>query len=388
MTAVTTSPRDSGSPTASVEVLPKHLVLEHAGAVMRFHHVWLRDNCGCAQCRVIESGERALFTASIPDDIAVRHAHADAETGLLAVEFTDGHSARYGFSWLHEHDYSSGSRSGPEPILWDAGLAQVPSFSHAEVVGTTAGQVAYLEAVRDYGVALITETPCETGEVERFASFIGHLRETAFDRIHEVRFDPDGYNVAHTARELKPHTDLPGYQWPPSIQLLHVLTNEAIGGETVLVDGWSVLAELRRRDAEAFALLTGIPLTFSLFNDREVIQGTAPMVLLDPAGNVRLFRFSNQLAHPIDASFDDMDAFYRAYRLLGRLLDSAEHQVSFRAKAGDLITVHGHRVLHGRRSFDPTTGARWLQDAYLEYDDLMDRLLVLQGRHIPSSPDR
>jgi len=50
-----------------------------------------------------------------------------------------------------------------------------------------------------------------------------------------------------------------------------------------------------------------------------------------------------------------------------------------------MLSVHGHRVLHGRLAFDPTSGARHLQDAYMDYDDLMARRRVLLGSHKPMS---
>jgi gamma-butyrobetaine dioxygenase len=98
---------------------------------------------------------------------------------------------------------------------------------------------------------------------------------------------------------------------------------------------------------------------------------------------VRTLRFSNQLALPITASFDDVSQFYDAYRTLGRMLDDDHYKLVFRSNTGDLLTVHGHRVLHGRKAFDPLSGARHLQDVYMEYDDLMDRLNVLSGTHKP-----
>jgi gamma-butyrobetaine dioxygenase len=243
--------------------------------------------------------------------------------------------------------------------------------------------LAYLEAVRQYGAAIVTNTPSVDGEVARFAETIGHVRETAFERVHNVRHDPAGYNVAHTALELKPHTDLPSYHWPPSIQLLHFLVNDSEGGESVLVDGWSVLTDLRRTNRAAFDTLCRVPVTFQLFSEDEDTKATAPIIQLDTAGRVRTLRFSNQLALPISASFDDVGEFYGAYRLLGQMIDSDHYKLSFRSNTGDLLTVHSHRVLHGRKAFDPTSGARHLQDVYMEYDDLMARHNVLSGTHKP-----
>jgi gamma-butyrobetaine dioxygenase len=373
----------------TVELHATYLDLTHAAGTCSFHYVWLRDNCACGECRVSQSGERAVFTADIPDDIAPERAEVDETTGRLHLEWKDGHSTRFSIRWLLDREYSSEGRARDDhrPTLWDASLASVPTFEHADVVGTVDGQLAYLEAIREYGVAIATGTPSVDGEVERFAETVGHVRETAFERIHNVRHDPHGYNVAHTPVELKPHTDLPSYSWPPSIQLLHFLVNEATGGESTVTDGWAVLEDLRREDPEAFETLARIPVTFQLFSHDEDTYATAPIIQLDPDGRVRTFRFSNQLAQPLRASLADVESFYRAYRTLGRRIDSDRYKVIFKTSSGDLLTVHSHRVMHGRLAFDPASGGRHLQDVYMDFDDLMARRRVLLGHHIPEPAD-
>jgi gamma-butyrobetaine dioxygenase len=369
-----------------LELGDDHLTLSgHGAGPSSFHYVWLRDNCGCPECRIVQSGERALFTATIPDDIAPTRADLvdEGEAPSLRLDWNDGHTTTYSVAWLLDHDYSS-ERPEPGPVLWDASLEEVPTFEHDAVVGTSEGQLAYLDAIRTRGVAVVRHVPPVEGEVERFAEKIGHVRETAFERIHNVRHDPTGYNVAHTPVELKPHTDLPSYHWPPSIQLLHFVVNEATGGESTVTDGWKVAEDLRRDDPAAFDVLTRVPVTWQLFSSDEDTYATAPIIQLDTLGRIRTFRFSNQLAQPLQASYDDVGAFYRAYLLLGRMIDGPGYKVAFKARTGDLLTVHGHRVMHGRLAFDPTSGGRHLQDVYMEHDDLMARRRVLLGTHIPA----
>ncbi len=360
------------------------------GVSMCFHYIWLRDNCGCPECRVAQSGERRVFTAAIPRQLRPRVAVLDAASGALQITWPDGHRSRYSGDWLTRHDYSR--PRAPEPAaqrqLWTARGAAIPTFDHQDVVGTRDGQLAYLDAIHAHGAAVVHGTPSVSHEVERFSAAIGcHVRETAFERVHNVRHDAQGYNVAHTALELKPHTDLPSYHWPPSIQLLHFLVNEAQGGASTLTDGWAVLADLRAQDPSAFETLCRIPVTFQLFSPEEDTRATAPLVQLDARGEVTAFRFSNQLALPVDAGFDDVTTFYDAYQKLGAMIDSGDFTQEFRTESGDLLTVHAHRVLHGRRAFDPASGNRHLQDVYLEYDDLMARRRVLRGTHIPRGPE-
>jgi gamma-butyrobetaine dioxygenase len=372
------------SQTTQVSLHDDHVALDAGPS--RFHYVWLRDNCWCDECRVVQSGERRLVTASIPDDLKALDASTDDTA--LNVQWSDGHHSRYDLGWLAAHDYSrSPVAAEPRRTLWDASISGIPRFRHDALVADRAEQIAFLEAVQEYGAALVSGLPSVDHEVERFAERIGHVRETAFERVHNVRNDPTGYNVAHTALELKPHSDMPSYHWPPSIQLLHFLVNEADGGESTLVDGWRVLADLRATQPDAFDVLTRVPVTFQLFSEDEDTRATSPIVQLDPLGRVTTFRFSNQLALPVRAEFDLVQPFYDAYRTLGRMLDSPTYKHAFATETGDLLTVHGHRVLHGRMAFDPESGPRHLQDVYMEYDDLMARLNVLRGTHKPAPSD-
>lgn len=367
----------------TVELGDRCVTLEVAGARRTYHYVWLRDNCWCGACRVQQTAERMLYTADIAPDVAPVRAWLD-DRATLHIEWHDGHRSAYTSAWLTRYDYSDAARAARrhDPVLWAADVTP-PVFDHADVVGGASGQLAYLDALRDVGVAVVRGVPTVPGEVERFASALGHVREVAFERVHNVRHDPEGYNVAHTPIELKPHTDMPSYSWPPSVQLIHFLVNRADGGESVVVDGWRVLADLRRDEPDAFAVLASVPVPYQLFSATEDTYAVAPMVQLDPEGRVATFRYSNQLACPLDVAAELVEPFYAAYRRLGAMIDGPEYRVVFRAVDGDLLTLHGHRVLHGRLPFDPASGARHLQDAYMEWDDLMARRRVLRGEHRP-----
>ena len=368
-----------------VDLEERTLTIERTtGSPMRFHYVWLRDNCWCSECRVEQTAERRLLTWSIPEDI--RANTVVVVEGGIVLDWSDGHRSTFSLDWLESNDYGrNGLRAARgEATLWASDF-QVPRFAHESVVEGGPGQLAYFDAVREYGVAIVEDVPTVPGEVERFAEAVGHVREVAFERVHNVYHDPNGYNVAHTPLELKPHSDMPSYHWPPSIQLLHFLANDAEGGESVVVDGWRALSLLKSTDPEAFEILTRVPVPYQLFSEDEDTFAVAPMVQLGPDGEVATFRFSNQLALPISIDFEMVEPFYDAYRKLGNLIDNPEAKVIFKARNGDLLTVHGHRVLHGRMPFVPGTGARHLQDVYMEYDDFMARRRVLMGIHKPIS---
>jgi gamma-butyrobetaine dioxygenase len=362
----------------------RHLSVVVDGVERYFHYMWLRDNSWAPEDRIGQTGERRLFTAHIDPDIAPKVASYDTHTGLSVV-WTDGGASTYSPQWLRRYDYSDEARAGRQyrPTLWDEQPTSPRRFGHADVVGNPQAQLAYLDAVREFGAAIVTNVPAVDGESARFAETIGHVREIAFERVHNVRTDPTGYSIAHTPMELKPHTDMPSYAWPPSIQLLHFLTNQATGGETTLTDGWAALAELRREHPQHFDTLVRTPVPFQVFSDEEDTATEAPLIQLDTERQVRLLRFSNHLAQPLSIRFEQVEAFYDAYCALGRIIDSGRYRVTLKAQNGDLITVHGHRVLHGRLPYDPESGTRHIQDVYMEFDDLTARARVLRGDHKP-----
>src|SRR5947199_386952 len=55
---------------------------------VRFHALWLRDNCPCSECRH-ESGQRLLDTRSLPDDLAI------VAVDGCTVSFSDGHVSSF-----------------------------------------------------------------------------------------------------------------------------------------------------------------------------------------------------------------------------------------------------------------------------------------------------
>ncbi|NIR29053.1 MAG: DUF971 domain-containing protein [Gammaproteobacteria bacterium] len=363
---------------------PRSLVLywsDHRES--EFHYIWLRDNCRCPECLHPVTFERSLLTAAIPREVAPDEARIEADGSLYVRWPGEGHESRYPAQWLRGHCYSAQARAERRrrPRLWDARLADdLPAMAHSAVVGSDEGLLRFLEMFRDYGFTLVRGVPTVPGEVARFADHVAYVREIIFGRVHDVLNLPDAYNVAQTAIELRPHTDLPSYGWPPSVQLIHCLMNQAQGGESIVVDGFQIASRLREEDPDAFAVLTRVGVQFRLYASDGDTLARAPMIQLDTEGELQIFRFSNQLIQPLDIPGEWVEPFYDAYRKLSLMVLDARNQVRFRLASGDMIVAHGHRVMHGRAAFDPSSGRRHLQDAYMEFDDFLGRIRLLRGK--------
>lgn len=229
------------------------------------------------------------------------------------------------------------------------------------------------------GAVLLVDAPSEPESLEHLAPRLGPIREVLFERIHNVELDPEGYNVAHTALELPPHNDMASYTFPPTVQALHFLANDATGGESVIVDSWTVLETMRSETPEAFDALATMPVPFRQFDANNETFATQPMVRLDADGNLAALRYSNQLMQPLNPTRPGVATFYRAYHELSSRLADHANQVEFRVDGGECLVVAANRVLHARRSFVPD-GRRHLQDAYFEHDNVRNHLTVLERR--------
>jgi gamma-butyrobetaine dioxygenase len=102
------------------------------------------------------------------------------------------------------------------------------------------------------------------------------------------------------------------------------------------------------------------------------------VVRLDHHQDYYEVRYSNALLAPLQCDPNDILPFYRAYQHYSRLLRDPKWEYSFRLEPGDCEVFDNRRVMHGRQEFDAQTGARHLQGCYIDTDDFLSRLRVLE----------
>ncbi len=104
----------------------------------------------------------------------------------------------------------------------------------------------------------------------------------------------------------------------------------------------------------------------------------APIIALDAVGQVSEIRMANFLRGPFDTSVEQMPKLYRAYRRFIGLTREPQFRLVQRLEPGQLWCFDNRRTLHARNAFDPTSGARHFQGCYVDRDELLSRILVLQ----------
>jgi gamma-butyrobetaine dioxygenase len=336
---------------------------------------WLRDNCQCHECRIVQTDERRWQPWTDPTAPVVTSVNVVG--GELHITWAGGHSSTFGpADW--EKIRKTGARGVWTARLWGSGY-EVERFDHHQCIDDQITRRSMFKALRRDGAVVVTGSPTEAGTVIELLRALGiTLRDSSLGLIFDVKLDPAGYNIAFTAEEVPPHNDNAQYTHPPSGQVLAMLVNDAQGGNSVVVDGWSVLDRLNRDHPEAIDVLTRVEVGFRQYSADADAFTRAPLVVRDRDGRFVQLRFSNQLMQPLAFDDTDLGAWYQAYRLLGAAIADPANHVSFRLSAGDTLFVHGYRVLHARTAYRPD-GARHLQDVYFDIDDVFGHLARMTG---------
>ena len=383
MTAVT---RTSNQPDIRPEILECGEVVNvnwPGNGASRFHALWLRDNGQDARTRDPSNYQKLITLNDIPEFTRVESAVVEDNTLLRLVFGPDQWTTEIDLDWLWAHRYDRAeSNSGLCPAsitTWGAEFSHdIPVASFTDAKRDPAVLLDWLRNIDRYGLAMLTDVPAQSEAVLDVIALFGIPRETNYGRYFEIKSVPNPINLAATSLGLQVHTDNPYRDPVPTLQFFGCLRNEAVGGESVVVDGFRAAERLRAHAPEDFELLTKHSVQFDFHGGAlDHLRSSRPMIECTPEGQLLCVRFNNRSADAFtEIPFEVMPDFYRAYRRFATLLTSDELQVEFKLRAGSLFVTDNTRVLHGRKSFTGD-GLRWMQGAYADKDALRSKIAVL-----------
>src|SRR5262249_12089115 len=144
--------------------------------------------------------------------------------------------------------------------LWHSGLqSSLPEFEFAAVAAGGQALRGWLTEVAELGFAILRGGPADEKTVLNVVEWFGFVRETNYGRLFDVQSVVNPPTLACTSLALGAHTDNPYRDPTPTLQLLHCISSTAAGGDSTLVDGFSVAHDLPN---EHYALLAQHPLRF------------------------------------------------------------------------------------------------------------------------------
>jgi gamma-butyrobetaine dioxygenase len=347
------------------------------GTNMPFPTIWLRDNCPSGLHP--ETHERLLDLLSIAETPILTSATIDGETAVLS--YADGHISRMPTSLLNAHCPGQPNfHTGDIPVqLWraDHGAANILRHAATSILAEDFALKNWMQDTATFGLTIVDHLQDRTEAGVEIAERIGFLRATNFGTTFEVVNMPDPNNLAYTSVALPLHTDLPNQEVPPGYQFLHCLANEAVGGGSLLADGFAMAEDLRTEDLDAFQLLCDVSIPFRFHDDSADIRVHRPVITLGSKGEVIEIRYNAHLAGVFDMSSEIMPAYYRAYRAYMAKTRDPKYRLTLKLKAGEMVVFDNRRILHGRDSFDPSTGFRHLHGCYVDRGEFFSRLRLL-----------
>lgn len=342
--------------------------------------IWLRDNCPTGLHP--DTQERTLDLLSLDDTPQLTAARLDGATVVLT--YADGHISPMPVALLSAH--RPGQRAFDAGLVpaahWRADLGSngIPRHSAGRLLAGDAAFQDWLQDTARLGLTIVTDLPNDPEAGVGLAQRIGFLRKTNFGTTFEVINKPDPNNLAYTAVALPLHTDLPNQEVPPGYQFLHCLANEAEGGGSIFADGFAMAEDLRSDNPEAFRLLAEVPIPFRFHDNTADIRVHRPVITLGADGRVIEIRYNAHLAGIFDMAADVMPAYYRAYRAFMAKTRDPHYRVTLKLQAGEMVAFDNRRVLHGRDSFDPSTGFRHLRGCYVDRGEFMSRLRLFEAK--------
>ena len=370
----------------------RSLRLRAGGRSARFHAIWLRDNAPDDETRSPRNGQRLIAVQDLPAATAI--AAAGIRSGRLHVTFSpEGRTLDYDIAWLFGNAYDrpppvGEGWIGPEIETWDRDSMPALPYAHFETLRADSAALRdWLGQLIRYGVGRVGRGPLREGALMEVVDLFGFVRETNYGRHFEVRTEVDPINLASTEMGLPAHTDNPYRDPVPSVQVLYCLESSAAGGESRVVDGFRVAERLRDESREWFGLLSRYCARFEYTGQPgTVLRSRRPMIELGPDGELLAVRFNNRSMAAIrDVPYDEMEAYYAAYRRFGELAEDPQLGIEFPLRPGECFVIDNTRVLHARRAYSGAGGRR-LQGCYADRDGILSTFAALAPGESEDTP--
>ncbi|XP_037951103.1 gamma-butyrobetaine dioxygenase-like [Teleopsis dalmanni] len=371
------------------------LVKEHEKQqqTMKFPGIWLRDNCLCDECFHKDSlSRKPLRWNNFDMAVKVQHIVTDDSKNAVKINWSDKHTSTFDLNWLKERDFSTENRQKyisewyrPESKHWSKPEFQkiLKKFEYKDVMEKDESLLQLLETLAVYGVCLLKNSPLDIGVVKTLADRVGFIRKTTYGEEFSVKSRPGAKNYSYLAEPLPLHTDLPYYEYKPSVTILHTLEqSQSTGGWNTLTDAFNIADQLRVKHPKHFKILTETPVDWC---DIGVDGGVefhniwrAPVINLDADGKyARINHSVPQRDNHFSVDIDKVAPWYAAYAMFVRM--AHEQAVSFKTAPGDVLTFNNLRMLHGRTGYDDTEkNVRHIVGGFVDWDIIYSRMRVLR----------
>lgn len=342
--------------------------------------IWLRDHSHDEATLHPSTHQREVYTAGLASDLHATEVTVDGD--VLRIAWADPQEPAtllpVAFLRSHRRPSSVDDATAVERVLWDGTsiLDDWPVVDHDAVMSDDAAAAAWLDHIARFGFCIVSGTPTTMAATEALARRIGYVRETIFGGMWEFQADLSRADTAYTNHTLRPHTDGTYSHDAPGLQLLHCLAFDGTGGESTMVDGFRVAAQLRVAEPDLYEVLSTVEVPGRYVGDGVHLRAERPVFRHGADGLLIQVSFNNADRAPFSLSTDDMRRFYEALRAFEHRVNDERLQWHRVNRPGDALVFDNWRVLHGRLAY---TGHRHLCGCYVNREDYLSRRRMLGG---------
>ena len=361
-----------------IELKDNKIFFENQGLKKEIHPFWFRERVNGDNYIDKGTQQRLFDPTELKKNIKIDSSNLSKD--FLEITFNDGvhtklavHSILKEFTNINEIEYIN-------KVEWDSSLKNLNNFQFDENFFEEEKMYKALVNFYKYGFVIFNKVPTQNNFIVNFANSIGSIRRTNFGEFFNVKSKPNPNDLAYTSLALAPHTDNPYRNPVPCIQILHCIENKVKGGLSTLVDGFTVTEKLKKDFPNYYKILSKTKVRFQFVDQTIILEDWAEMIRLDEKGKFKQVRFSPRLDFVPLMEKDKLELYYSARKKISELYNSNEYRIEFKLAPGDLLMMDNYRLLHGRTSYDPNEGERFLQGCYIDYDSTEGKLKHLKRK--------
>lgn len=169
--------------------------------------------------------------------------------------------------------------------LWNNAEVQSSTYARVSLNEYLSSDIVakeLLSSLLTYGFAFIENVPTNLPSTELAIKRLFSVRKTIFGEMYSFTDAKDHEDSAYSTEGLMPHTDNTYFNDPAGLQVLHCLEHTGTGGDTMLVDGFRAIDQLRKKNPDAFEWLCTANVPAEYIESGQHFKHCEPIIKLEP----------------------------------------------------------------------------------------------------------